>query len=142
MSQYRHGVFIDEVPTSLVTPVTAESAMPVIVGTAPVHNLKQGAAHPVNQPALIFDFPQFVREFGAPTEDENSHDFTLYEAAQIYLGRYGVAPIVVINVFDPARHVDNEDKPDVSAVTTAQIIGAVDAVTGKRTGLQIGRAHV
>lgn len=137
MAAYRHGVFIDEVPTSLVTPVQVDAALPVIVGTAPVHNLKQGTAQPVNQPALIFDFPQFVREFGAPAENENSHDFTLYEAAQVYLGRYGVAPIVVVNVFDPAIHVDDENKPDVSTVTAAQIIGGVDAATGKRTGLQL-----
>lgn len=39
MSQYRHGVYVEEQATSLVTPVTAESALPVIVGAAPVHNL-------------------------------------------------------------------------------------------------------
>lgn len=28
MSQYRHGVYVEEQATSLVTPVTAESALP------------------------------------------------------------------------------------------------------------------
>ena len=49
MSQYNHGVLIKEQATALVTPSVAESALPVAVGTAPVHQLKDTAA-PVNEP--------------------------------------------------------------------------------------------
>lgn len=51
---YRHGAFFDEVPTSLVTPVEVDSALPVVVGTAPVHNLPDGTPAPVNEPRLIY----------------------------------------------------------------------------------------
>lgn len=47
---------------------------------------------------------QFIAQFGAPGEGEAKADFTLYQAAEIYLSRYKVAPIVAVNVFDPARH--------------------------------------
>lgn len=104
MSQYRHGAYVEERATSLVTPVTAESALPVIVGTAPVHRLPEGTAAPVNEPRLIYSLPEFVAQFGAPAAGDNKADFTLYQAAEVYLTRYKVAPLVAINVFDPAKH--------------------------------------
>lgn len=134
---YRHGVYINEVPTSLVTPVNVDSALPVVIGTAPVHNLKAGTKAPVNEPRLIHTVEDFVAQFGAPKSTESAHDFTLYEFVSIYIGRYNVAPVVCINVFDPETHVDEDGAPDLSAVTDAEIIGSVNATTGKRTGIEL-----
>lgn len=144
MSQYRHGVFIEEVPTSLVTPVTAESAMPIIVGTAPVHTLPEGSPPPINEPRLIYSMNDFVAQFGEPAAGESKADYTLYQAAEIYLTRYKVAPLVAINVFDPAVHCikgekgEGENAPDiptVSLVEESDIIGGI--VDGKRAGLAL-----
>ncbi len=126
---YRHGAFFDEVPTSLVTPVEVDSALPVVIGTAPVHNLPDGTPAPVNEPRLIYTVEDFVAQFGAVKSGENRHDFTLSEFVDVFIGRYSVAPVVCINVFDPARHADEEGRPDVSKVTAADIIGSAgDAV--------------
>lgn len=133
---YRHGAFFDEVPTSLVTPVEVDSALPVVVGTAPVHNLQGGTPAPVNEPRLIYTVEDFVAQFGALKTGENRHDFTLAEFVEIFIGRYSVAPVVCINVFDPATHTDDEGNPDVAKVAAADIIGGVDAM-GKRTGLAL-----
>lgn len=132
---YRHGVYIEEKATSLVTPVEVNSALPVIVGTAPVHNLPEGVEVPVNKPILLYNMPDFEAQLGKPTVNETSAAFTLYEAAQVYFMRYKVAPIVVVNVFDPALHVDADDQPDVSDVTATDIIGGVTG--GVRTGLAL-----
>ncbi len=126
---YRHGAFFDEVPTSLVTPVEVDSALPVVIGTAPVHNLPDGTPAPVNDPRLIYTVEDFVAQFGAVKSGEKRHDFTLSEFVDVFIGRYSVAPVVCINVFDPARHADEEGRPDVSKVTAADIIGSAgDAV--------------
>lgn len=53
-------------PPGLVTPVEVDSALPVIVGTAPVHNLAEDVSRPVNEPKLIYSLPDFVAQFGAP----------------------------------------------------------------------------
>ncbi len=53
MAQYRHGVYIQEQATSIATPAQANSALPVFVGVAPVHNLTDSSAAPVNEPKLI-----------------------------------------------------------------------------------------
>lgn len=121
---YRHGAFFDEVPTSLVTPVEVDSALPVVIGTAPVHNLPDGTRAPVNEPRLIYTVEDFIAQFGAVKSGETRHDFTLSEFVDVFIGRYSVAPVVCINVFDPARHADEEGRPDVSKVTAADIIGS------------------
>ena len=137
---YRHGVYISEVPTGILTPVRVDSALPVVVGAAPVHTLDEDEKKPVNEPRLIFTYREFVQQFGSPGEGESSHEYTLTEFAEQYFGIYGVAPIVAINVFDPEKHVreqDGEKVPDVSKVTAADIIGGIDGVTHKRSGLEL-----
>lgn len=133
---YRHGAFFDEVPTSLVTPVEVDSALPVVVGTAPVHHLPDGTPAPVNEPRLIYTVEDFVAQFGGLQTGESAHDYTLTEFVSVFIGRYAVAPVVCINVFDPATHTDDEGNPDVAKVAAADIIGGVDAA-GKRTGLAL-----
>lgn len=139
---YRHGAFFDEVPTSLVTPVDVDSALPVVVGTAPVHNLPDGATAPVDEPRLIYTVEDFAAQFGSLKDGEKAHDYTLTEFVNVFIGRYNVAPVVCINVFDPARHSKPGEGegapavPDVGAVTAEDIIGGVNA-SGKRTGLAL-----
>ena len=146
MSQYRHGVYIEEMATQLVTPNTAESALPVVIGTAPVHRLTD-TPPPVNEPRLIYNMPQFTAQFGVPAADDNPEDFTLYQMARAYFSRYRAAPAVFVNVFDPARHTKvnpsegespdvPQTLPDVRAVTEADIIGGTDD-DGRRTGLAL-----
>ena len=137
---YNHGVYWEETATGIVAPVRVDVSLPVIIGTAPVHNLPEGTERPVNKPLLIFSMAEFTAQLGAPGEDETG--FTLHEAASVYLSRYGVAPIVCINVFDPAKHTapaqgETPAKSDVSKVTKADVIGGIDASTGSRTGLEL-----
>lgn len=134
---YRHGVYVSEKATGIVTPVNVDSALPVIVGAAPVQNLAAGSVAPVNDPKLIYTMEEFVKTFGAPAEGENSADYPLYQAAEIYLTRYSVAPLVAINVFDSKKHVSDDGAPDPSKVTATEIIGGVAPNTLKRTGLAL-----
>lgn len=136
MSDYRHGVYTSEQATSLLPPVRVEVSMPVIISTAPVHTLADGVARPVNKPLLLFN-PEEAVQLGSLPEGASKSDYPLLQAVEIYLSRYLVSPICVINVFDPAKHVDDEGKPDVSKVTAADIIGGIDSVTGARMGLEL-----
>jgi phage tail sheath protein FI len=132
---YFHGVYTREQATSLLPPVRVDVSMPVIVGTAPVHTLADGVEKAINKPALVFTMPEAVAQFGA-----DAPGFTIPKALAIYISRYGMAPVCVINVFDPALHtsvVDEVATPDVNLVTAADIIGGVNAQTGKRTGLEL-----
>ena len=146
MAGYRHGVFTSEVPTSLLPPVRVDSAFPVVIGAAPVHTLElqEGETPPVNDPKLIFTRTEFVAAFGSVPAGESSHDYTLSEFADIYFGLYAVAPVMFVNVFDPAKHTKpvqggdgSETAPDVSKVTSLDIIGGIDGATLQKTGLEL-----
>ncbi len=142
--QYKHGAYIQEEAAALVTPSLAESALPVVVGTAPVHRLPEGSTAPVNEPRLIYNLPAFEAAFGKPSSEDNPEDFALWQAANVYFSRYRVAPLVAINVFDPTKHVSTTSGesgpspavPDISKVTEADIIGGTSDA-GKRTGLAL-----
>ena len=139
---YRHGAFVQEQATAFVAVQEVDSALPVVVGTAPVHNLAEGSHVPVNEPLLCYKIEEVVAQFGAPAEGENAHDYTLYEFADLYFNKYKVAPVVLINVFDPARHTGNAEgsespRPDVGKVTSKDIIGNIDPDTLRRGGLQL-----
>ena len=47
---YKHGVNVSEVPTSVIPPVTVDTAIPFIVGTAPVNMTD---VEDVNKPHLF-----------------------------------------------------------------------------------------
>lgn len=124
---YRHGVYVQEAATRLVTPATAEATLPVVIGTAPVHNLPDGVEAPINKPVLVHNLDAFKAAFGDVPEGENPENYTLTQAAEVYLERYAVEPLVAINVFDPHLHRDGEDNPDVTQVRDVDIVGGVNA---------------
>ena len=134
---YRHGVYASEQATSLVPPVRVNTALPVVVGTAPVQTLEDGVVRPINNPQLVFSYADFVRRFGSLPEGAKAADYTLTEFANIYLARYNVSPVVFINVFDPEKHKGSNDKPDVKKVNADDIIGGIDGQTYLRTGLEL-----
>ena len=97
---YKHGVYVSEVPTSILPPRSVDAALPVVLGTAPVHLLESGTG-PVNAPTLCYTYAEAVQAFGYSSE---WGDYTLCEFFKAYFSLFGVAPIVAVNVFDPATH--------------------------------------
>ncbi len=101
---FTHGVYTQELDTKVYAVREVDSALPFVVGVAPVHNLPSGTPQPINEPKLIFNFTEFVKTFGAPKDAEDPSVFGLYEFARVYFTLYGMSPAVFVNVFDPATH--------------------------------------
>ncbi|KAB2865404.1 MAG: phage tail sheath family protein, partial [Exiguobacterium chiriqhucha] len=97
---YQHGIDLIENPTSLTPPVTADSAVQVVVGTAPVH-LAKDPATAVNKPILVHNLASAQEQLGY---SENFEAFTLCESMYASFKLASIAPIVFINVLDPAVH--------------------------------------
>lgn len=97
---YRHGVYTSEIPTSLVPPVNVSTGLPVVFGTAPV-NLSQRETAPVNEPVLCYTYAEAVEAFGYSDDFEK---FTLCEFMSSHFSLFNVAPVVFVNVLDPAEH--------------------------------------
>lgn len=97
---YLHGVRIQENPTSVPTPVKNEAGVPVIFGTAPV-NLVADPAGAVNKLFLCNSFAEAKVAVGYSDDYEN---YTLCQAMDAFFKAFGVAPVVICNILDPATH--------------------------------------
>lgn len=100
---YEHGITITENPTSVTPPVTTSAGVQVVIGTAPV-NLIADPASAVNKPILANNWDEAVNQLGY------SDDFDKYTLCQSMFASFqllGVAPVVFINVLDPAVHKES-----------------------------------
>ena len=95
---FTHGVYTQEIPTSLISPTISESGLPVVVGTAPVH---LGDISNVNRPTLCYTYAEAVKAFGFSKDFEK---YTLCEFIYSQFALYGMSPCVLINVLDPSQH--------------------------------------
>lgn len=123
---YKHGVHVSEIPTSVLPPVSVDSAIPFIVGTAPINMTDEKN---VNKPVLVYSYEEAVAAFGyvAPEKEESSglkkFAFTLCEFINSQFALFGTGPAILVNVLDPAKHK--------KTATTTEI--QLDAKTGTAT---------
>lgn len=108
----RHGVFVSEVPTTVLSSTSADPTVPVVFGAAPV-NLSQRSSAPVNEPLLITSYTDAVTAFGY-SDDWGSYPLCEFMNSHFLL--YKQAPVVFVNVLDPAIHKTTV-APDDSNVT-------------------------
>jgi len=97
---YNRGIRILENPTSLAAPVLCTSALQVVVGTAPV-NLAEDPYHAVNVPKAAYSFAEASAAVGY---SDNLKDYTLNQSIDASFRKFAVAPVILVNVLDPAKH--------------------------------------
>ena len=112
---YEHGISSKELATALAIPLTSDSALSVIIGTAPV-NLSSDPSKATNVPKLVFDKPSAVAAVGYSSDFAS---FTLCESIFARYGLFNIGPVVLINVLDPTKHI-TEIPSKVCAVTLKQ----------------------
>jgi len=105
---YTHGIYVNESATSLTAPIESDSAVIVAVGTAPVNLVDKPK---VNEPVVAYTYAEAVEKMGFSSDFEQ---YTLCEVIDAAFSKFGICPIVMINVLDPAEH-----KTTVSAETVA-----------------------
>ena len=106
---YQHGVYTSEVPTSIVPAVNTTAGLPVIFGTAPVHLASEPAA--ANRPVLCYSYAEAVAALGYCKDWKN---YTLCEAIYSQFSLYNRAPVVFVNVLDPAKHKESVGDAEVT----------------------------
>ncbi|WP_459482114.1 hypothetical protein [Clostridium saccharoperbutylacetonicum] len=114
---YKHGIY-GEIVASTET-ITNSKNVPIYIGTAPIHRVRDAV---INKPQLIRSLQEAEIKTGYK-EDDDYKEFTL--SAVIYAHFQNkikpIGPIVIINVLDPEKHGENENK-------TVQIINKVGTV--------------
>lgn len=101
---FKHGIFSSDVPTSIVPPAQTSAGMPVVFGTAPIHlsgSTGTNGCGPTNLPVLANVNGDAVTALGYSDEWKK---YTLCEFMYSHFQLFNVAPVVFINVLDPAKH--------------------------------------
>lgn len=115
---YKHGVYVTEQATSLTAPVSGTAGLQVIFGTAPV-NLVDDPAGAVNKPKLCYSYAEACAAVGY---SENWEKFTLCQSIYGCFNVQNVAPIILVNVLDPAKHRRELNNETLKVVAHQSII--------------------
>ena len=97
---YNHGVYVSEQPTSLTVPIEGTAGLQVIFGTAPC-NLANDPVAAVNKAQLCYSFAEAKAAVGYSDDFTN---YTLCQAIDASFRVFNTAPIILVNVLDPAKH--------------------------------------
>lgn len=92
-----HGTYTRQLPTAIRAVQSAPSALPLVVGTAPVHTV--AGTPSVNKLVKLTCWQDVLDTFGYV------HDFkryTLMEFLYYYFRLKGFAPVLAVNEFDPS----------------------------------------
>lgn len=131
---YMHGIRIQENPTSVPTPVRNEAGVPVIFGTAPV-NLAADPENAVNRLYLCSTFAEAKEAVGY---SEDYEKYTLCQAMDAFFKAFGVGPVVLCNVLDPAVH--KATYTETLDVTGGQAVSAETGIMLKDLSVRHGEA--
>lgn len=112
MSNYKHGIRTSRQATAISIPVTSDGCIQCVVGTAPV-NLAADPYDTVNKPFACLKKEDAVTALGYCTDFEN---YTLCQSIYASFNIFAVAPLILINVLDPKKHV----KASVSKTYTVE----------------------
>ncbi|MFT5872815.1 MAG: phage tail sheath protein FI [Clostridium sp.] len=127
---YTHGIYVQENPTSIIAPITADSAVQFVVGTAPI-NLLADPSSAVNKPSLVYSFKEAQEKIGYSDDFEK---FSLCQSIDASFRVFNVAPLLLINVLDPAVHV---------AIVDAELLDIVNKiVTIEEEGILLNETFV
>lgn len=141
---YNHGVRVQEQATSLVAPITGTAGLQVVIGTAPV-NLAAEPYKATNVPIIAYSFKEAVEQLGYSDDFKN---YTLCQSMDATFRVFNVAPIIFINVLDPAKHKKANDEQTVkvesmqATVALKGILADTVEVTAASTKLTAGTDYI
>lgn len=120
---YYHGARVVEEGTDIASPANGTSGLQVVIGTAPI-NLAENPDAVVNVPVLCNNIADAKKKLGYCDDFES---YTLCQSMYASFISYRIAPVVFINVLDPAKHKKDNEAKDYSVINGQAV---VDDLTG------------
>lgn len=130
---YKHGVYTSEQATGLVPMTQTDSGLIVAFGTAPLH--LASAAADANKPVLCYTYKEAVAAFGYSDDWEK---YTLCEVIKTQFAYFNMAPVVLVNVLDPATHKKDEKDKEVAISQGVATITDPALITTLKVALTTG----
>lgn len=116
---FKHGVYVSEKPTAVTPPVQTTAGLPVVFGTAPIHLATDPAK--ANRPILCYTYAEAVQQLGY---SDDWSKYTLCEVMYSQFALYGYAPVVFVNVLDPAKHKKTTNKKSATVSQSRVVLDA------------------
>lgn len=111
---YPHGIIINEKDTQMPPAEFSSAGVQVIFGTAPV-NMAVEPEKAVNTPILCKTLDE-VKTYLGYSKNCNWSEYTLCQSVFESFERYKVAPVVFVNVLDPAIHKTSVQQAEYAVV--------------------------
>ncbi|SHO50070.1 phage tail sheath family protein [Anaerocolumna xylanovorans] len=112
MSNYKHGIRTSHQATALSVPITSDGCLQCVIGTAPV-NMAEDPYNTVGKPFVVYNKPAAISAVGYSTDFEK---YTLCQSIYATFDVFAVAPLILINVLDPTKHVKAELSKEYNVV--------------------------
>ncbi len=139
---YKHGISISEKDTQMKSSVVSDSAIQVVVGSAPTNLINENK---VNVPVLLNNFEEAKTKIGYTNDIKN---FSICEAVKMAFDVYKVSPIVVINVLDKTKHIQavvaseyNINNKEILIEETGVLLDSIIVKNGETT-YEMGNDYV
>lgn len=116
------GVYVNELATAGITPRAAESGIPYVVGTAPVHTAKRPAKPGV--PVLCTGWTDAAERLGYSDDWEK---YSLCEAMYNYFKLYNCQPVIFCNMLDVEK-ARQDAKTETYGVTNHRAVLPYEAL--------------
>jgi phage tail sheath protein FI len=142
MAEFFHGVKTRQIPTAILPPANVSTAVVMAWGCAPIHRLppeQQAKAKPGNI-GLAMTNAECGEQFGIDAARDDFNKWGLSEVAFSRFTLFGVAPLILANLFDPDIHKKTVSAPetlafdgDVARLANPDVIGDVAIVNNSTT---------
>lgn len=107
--QITHGVSTGKQETAISTPVTANSGVHFIVGTAPVHTV----GGKTNEVIIAYNYQEAVKALGY---SDDWRKYSLCEEIYTAFKLYNISPVIFVNVLDPEKHKKQVEQQELEIV--------------------------
>ena len=118
---FNHGINTRETSVSSFATEAASSGIPFVVGTAPIHTVK-GA---VNKPVVVNSINEAKAMFGYSDDWEK---YTLCEVMDSHFKLYRKAPVVMVNVLDPEKHITQAEVSEEVTLISKKVTLPFEAI--------------
>lgn len=106
-----HGINVSELATSVSTPVVADSGIPFVIGSAPVHSAEKTAG--IGVPVLCASWSEAVEKLGY---SEDWEKYTLCEFMYSHFTLFGCQPVIFCNLLNPGTMKTNVPAADMDVL--------------------------
>lgn len=133
MEEYRHGIQVEEEGNHVAAPASGTAGLQVIFGTAPV-NLADDPEAAVNTPVVCRRMGEAQRKLGYSNDYKK---YTLCQSMDAIFQAFPIAPVVFVNVLDPAKH-RKENAEKEYTIVNGQAILTEEGILKKSVVVKIG----